>query len=227
MAEVCFNHAPVGWRENVKLWAEVLDDILSLNGKPSIHQINRFCERLRALDPSPSADLLLEEYLVLLRRTVADRMQSASSNADPFLIQGSKKVLTLLRDRGFKLIILSGTLESDVKREAELLGLKDFFGEHIYGAPITGSFSKLDVFLRILRQESIEGRHLLAFGDGPVEMEFAKSIGALAIGIASDERDNRSRRIDPIKRKHLVAAGADAIIPDYIDAEELLRQIFG
>ena len=99
MAEVCFNHAPVGWRENVKLWAEVLDDILSLNGKPSIHQINRFCERLRALDPSPSADLLLEEYLVLLRRTVADRMQSASSNADPFFDPGQESFNVTARPR--------------------------------------------------------------------------------------------------------------------------------
>jgi hypothetical protein len=125
------------------------------------------------------------------------------------------------------MIILSGSDEKDVRKEAKVLGLCDFFGTHIYGAPARGAFSKRDVIERLMAEEGIEGSRLLAFGDGPVEIGFAKAVGGLAVGVASDEEENGSHYVDPVKRKHLIAAGADVIIPDYVDATDLLRQILG
>jgi hypothetical protein len=112
-----------------------------------------------------------------------------------------------------------------VKREARLLGLQEFFGEHIYGSTPGRHFSKKDVIDRILAEERIEGRHLLAFGDGPVEIEFTKAVGGVAIGVASDENANGSGLLDADKREHLVRAGADVIIPDYREARVLLEKI--
>ena len=45
----------------------------------------------------------------------------------------------------------------------------------------------------------------------------------LAIGVASDEvaRDGRN---NPLKYEHLQAAGADMIVPDYRNLDELLRE---
>ena len=124
------------------------------------------------------------------------------------------------------LIILSGTVQDDVRSETSLLGLSRFFGAHIYGSSPHGTFSKKDVIDRIMREEDIEGHHLLAFGDGPVEISFTKMVGGLAIGLASDEEQNGSHRIDLAKREQLVAAGADVIIPDYAEADGLLAAIF-
>lgn len=111
--------------------------------------------------------------------------------------------------------------------EAALLGLAEFFGHHIYGSSRGMAFSKKDVIERIMREERIEGHHLLSFGDGPVEIEFTKAVGGLAIGVASDEDVNGSHHVDPFKREQLLRAGADAIIPDYAEHQLLLREIFG
>jgi hypothetical protein len=84
----------------------------------------------------------------------------------------------------------------------------------------------MQIIDRILREENIEGRNLLSFGDGPVEIEFTKAIGGLAVGVASDERTNGSGIIDEQKREHLVRAGADAIIPDYRNLQWILEAFF-
>lgn len=143
-----------------------------------------------------------------------------------FVIAGGFTLLDQLRDRGLRLIILSGTAEPDVKREAELLGLSAYFGAHIYGSMSGKEFSKKQVIDRILREENIEGRHLLSFGDGPVEIEFTKAVGGRAVGVASDERTHGSGIMDEQKREHLARAGADAIIPDYRNLPWILETFF-
>lgn len=226
MLDVCLGYAPPEWRDNPRLQKKLLGEILSLNGKPSIHQIRRFCELMGPCGRTLSPEVILGEYQSALREIVQQRIAAARRESDGFLIAGTRRVLTALQNRKVTLMILSGTLETDVRQEAELLGLTFFFGRHIYGSPLKGDFSKKDVIRRIMREEHIEGRQLLAFGDGPVEIASTKAVGGLAIGVASDEEQNGSHQIDPIKREHLIAAGADAVIPDYVDVEVLLAEIF-
>jgi phosphoglycolate phosphatase-like HAD superfamily hydrolase len=230
MLAVFLNSAPTEWRNDPQIARDILGEILSLNGKPSIYQAEQFCARLGASgQSSPQDKWLLDEYQRELRTVTARRIASVQNEphrCDEFVVCGARAVLENLRDRGATLILLSGTLERDVMAEAELLGLAEFFGRHLYGSPATGAFSKKDVIDRIMREERIEGAHLLAFGDGPMEIQFTKSVGGLAIGVASDEEMNGSHRVDPIKRDLLLCAGADAIIPDYAQADELLATIF-
>ena len=204
-------------------------DILALNGKPSIHQMRRFHEYALSLNvASPPPDELLNLYLQRLDETLQQRigrLLRLEARADHFVIAGAFPILDALRRRGLKLIILSGTAELEVKREAVLLGLAPYFGEHIYGATPGLDFSKKQVIDRILHEEGIEGSHLLSFGDGPVEIEFTKSVGGLAIGVASDEQIHGSGRVDEDKREHLLRAGADVIIPDYRNALPILETI--
>jgi len=116
---------------------------------------------------------------------------------------------------------------SGLKREAELLGLSGYFGQHIYGALDNyKSFSKKMVIERILRENGIHGERLLSFGDGYVEIENTKEVGGLAVAVASDEANNGSGRFDEWKRKRLLGVGADVIIPDYRDVGLLLKMIF-
>jgi hypothetical protein len=124
------------------------------------------------------------------------------------------------------LVILSGTAEPEVRGEAKLLGLTQYFGEHVFGSSPGNFFSKKDVIDRIIREEGIEGAHLLSFGDGPVEIEFTKVVGGLAVGVASDEQAHGSGVIDEDKRQHLLHAGADAIIPDYRNTKWILETFF-
>ncbi len=71
---------------------------------------------------------------------------------------------------------------------------------------------------RILAENAIDGRHLIAFGDGYVEIENTKQVGGLAVAVASDEANNGSGRVDEWKRTRLLGVGADVVIPDYRDA---------
>lgn len=205
-------------------------EILALNGKPSIYQMRRFTElspQFRAATPAP--ELLLQLYLARLDVVLRDRVGGVASgrvSPDTFVIAGARPLLEELYRRGVKLYILSGTAEPDVRREAELLQLKPFFGEGIHGSTPGQEFSKKEVIDRILREEGILGSQLLSFGDGPVEIEFTKAVGGRAVGVASDEENNGSGVIDSDKREHLMRAGADAIIPDYRNLTWILDNFF-
>ncbi|HMJ90603.1 MAG TPA: HAD family hydrolase [Candidatus Acidoferrum sp.] len=220
-------HAPESWRRE-PTQSELLADILSLNGKPTIHQMRSFADRMARESVTIGPENLFAEYEANLHRAIAERRNAieAGASRDDFVVCGARQMLELLRERGVTLIILSGTVETEVRAEAALLGLAEFFGNHIYGSARGVAFSKRNVIERLMREEKIEGHHLLSFGDGPVEIQFTKAAGGLAIGVASDEDVNGSHDCDPFKREQLHRAGADALIPDYAEASALLTEIF-
>jgi phosphoglycolate phosphatase len=210
----------------------LFDDMMKLNGKQTIYQMIQFAERVKECGGAPQEPLWYKhEYLRRLNQKIEDRLaglKTQSIAADKYLVYGSIGLLDELKCRGMKLYLASGTDEQFVKAEAELLGLTRYFGEHIYGAKDDyKSFSKKMVIDRLLNENGIDGRKLLAFGDGYVEIQNTKEAGGLAVAVASDEACNGSGRIDEWKRNRLVGVGADVVIPDYRDAAPLLRKIFG
>jgi hypothetical protein len=62
---------------------------------------------------------------------------------------------------------------------------------------------------------------LITFGDGPVEMRETKRHGAVAIGVASDELRRFGMNLE--KRRRLIRAGADALVPDFSQWQHLWR----
>jgi hypothetical protein len=112
-----------------------------------------------------------------------------------------------------------------VKREAELLGLTQYFGERIYGAlDDYQNFSKKMIIDRLLGENNLRGEELLGFGDGFVEIEEVKRVGGVAVAVASDEVNRKG--IHAWKRDRLVRAGADLVIGDYRCAEGLMQWLF-
>jgi phosphoglycolate phosphatase-like HAD superfamily hydrolase len=206
---------------------ELLAEILSGNGRPSIFQMKQFVERVKARDSeAPAPEELLRQYQSRLDQIIAERSEMIlrrASQADEFVVFGARGMLELLQQRGFKLFVLSGTLEERVKDEANLLDLARFFGGRIFGSPPDSArFSKRAVLDKILAEENIRGENLLCLGDGPVEILHARELGGLAVAVASDEDHNGSGRMDPVKRAQLSKAGAHVLIPDYRDAAALL-----
>lgn len=133
----------------------------------------------------------------------------------------------LVRD-GLTLIVLSSTVEERVRQEAEVLGLSGYFAGRINGCVgDPEAFSKRAVFERLLREHGLRGEQLLSFGDGPVEILDTKRLGGTAIAVCSDEDVNGSGVINPIKREALLAAGADAVLPDYRDAAAVVDRFRG
>src|SRR2546426_9103856 len=206
------------------------DDIMRLNGKQTIYQMIQLAERIQERGGSPRDPLWYKrEYLLRLDERIAHRLENLRSGAvaaDELLVSGARAFLEALQRRGLPLYLASGTDEVFVKQEAELLGLTGFFGRHIYGAlDDYKQFSKQIVIERILRENGIQGERLLSFGDGYVEIQNTKEAGSLAVAVASDEAHNGSGRFDEWKHQRLVGVGADVVIPDFRDAQALLRCI--
>ena len=210
----------------------VLDDVMKLNGKQTIYQMIQLAGRIDERGGQPLEPLEYKhEYLRRLDRHIGARTAGLARGeiaAEALLVHGVRPLLEHLRGLGLKLYLASGTDEAAVQREAGLLDVARYFGPNIHGAQDDyKNFSKKMVIDRILAEHGISGRHLLAFGDGYVEIENTKQVGGLAVAVASDEANNGSGRVDGWKRRRLLGVGADAVIPDYRDAVSLVDSLLG
>jgi phosphoglycolate phosphatase-like HAD superfamily hydrolase len=191
----------------------------------------QLADRIRQRGGEPREPLWYKhEYLRRLGVRIGDRLEGLRSgriSPDDLLVSGSRQLLERLVKMGLSLYLASGTDEPFVKEEARLLDVDRYFCGRIYGALDNyQDFSKKMVIDRILRENAIPGQQLLAFGDGYVEIENTKSVGGLAVAVASDEAHNGEGRMDEWKRQRLLGVGADVVIPDYRDADPLLDCIF-
>ena len=207
------------------------NDIMRLNGKQTIYQMIQLADRIRERGGTPREPLWYKhEYLRRLDERIharRDSIQRKERNPDEFLVFNARALMDALLQRGVPLYLASGTDESFVKAEAELLDLTRYFGKHIYGAQDNyHAFSKKMVIERILRENQIPGDQLLSFGDGYVEIQDTKAVGGIAVAVASDEANNGSGRFDEWKRQRLLGVGADIVIPDFRDASALLDCLF-
>jgi phosphoglycolate phosphatase-like HAD superfamily hydrolase len=210
----------------------VLDDIMRLNGKQTIYQMIQLADRIRERGGEPNEPLWYKhEYLRRLERHIGARTSGLAAGTiapDAMLVHGARALLEHLRGLGLSLYLASGTDEYAVKREAELLDIARYFEGRIYGAVDDYKhFSKKIVIDRILGENAVDGRRLLSFGDGYVEIENTKHAGGLAVAVASDEANNGSGRVDEWKRHRLLGVGADAVIPDFREAIPLVEFLLG
>lgn len=233
MCDLLLEHIPLQGGESRQALAQsLLEEILSLNGKPSIIQMQSCVRRAEQRGHfKPDTERLLVEYHQRLEQIIQERtnlIRESTARRDDFIVHGGRAFVESLRARRLVLIILSGTPEPQVKQEAELLDLTRYFNRHIYGGtPDLAQSSKRAVIDRLLREEGISGEHLLAFGDGPGEIALTKAAGGLAVGVASDEDRNGSGQMHPVKHQQLSNAGADVLIPDYRQPDALLECLLG
>lgn len=216
--------------EPVDELAAIVDDFVNrLTGKQTIFQMIQLADEIRRRGGEPRDPLEYKhQYHGLLLSRIQSRLDDLAMGrvvSDQWLVPGSRLLLTELQKRGVVLFLASGTDLNFVRREASLLGIDHFFEPHIYGAlDDYWKFSKKMVVQNILQQHSLHGEELLGFGDGFVEIEEIKRVGGVAIGVASDE-ENRAG-IDSWKRKRLIEAGADIIIPDYHECGRLCNYLW-
>lgn len=162
----------------------------------------------------------LDRLMVSVRQRI-ERVRDGSLTVTAATIPGAVDFLDLLCARNVELTLTSGTDEADVKNEADALGYIDKF------STITGSLgnkigdAKRVALQRLAEQGVKDG--IVMFGDGPVEIMEARHMGAIAVGIASDE--SNPGQLCPSKRRRLIRAGADWIVPDFRDGERLLEEI--
>jgi phosphoglycolate phosphatase-like HAD superfamily hydrolase len=204
------------------------DELMRLNGRPSIHQMGRLAELILEREGQPrSAAEYQADFQRRLSERVAARLEAARRDrqqADALLVPGVRDFFEHARGRGLPLTLASGTPLPHVREEAEMLGVAAYFEERIFGPVDTHdtTFTKREVIARLLKTHSLEGATLLAFGDGPAEIAETAAVGGFAVAVAGDE--THPGRLDEWKRDMLLAAGASAVITDYREVPALLEQ---
>jgi phosphoglycolate phosphatase-like HAD superfamily hydrolase len=213
-----------------QLGACVEEFVMRLNGRQTIYQMIQLAEEVRRRGGRPLEPLAYKrEYHHRLMERIRGRLaalESGSARPEDWTVPGSHAFLEGLRRRGVTLYLASGTDLQFVREEARLLGLTEYFREHVYGAlDEYRNFSKAMIIERILREEKLAGEELLGFGDGFVEIEEVRRAGGVAVAVASDEVKRRG--VNAWKRDRLVRAGADVVIAEYRKGERLLGWLFG
>jgi phosphoglycolate phosphatase-like HAD superfamily hydrolase len=207
----------------------VTEFVTRLTGKQTIYQMIQLAEEVEkrggvALDPLGYKYEYLRRLWARIEDRVAD-LKAGRRSPEDLIVPGALGLLDALRVRDVICYLASGTDQPYVLDEAGALGLRAYFGGHIYGAlDDYQNFSKRMVIERILRENHLSGPELVAFGDGFVEIEDAKAAGGIAVGVASNEATRQG--IDVWKRERLIQAGADLIIPDFREHEALVAHLF-
>ena len=212
-----------------ELEALVVEFVDRLTGKQTIYQMMQLSEEIEKRGGTPKEPLAYkDEYNRRLLPVVEDRIAGLTAgtlSAEPLRVLKSLEFLQSLREIGIHCYLASGTDVEFVKNEASLLGVAPYFDGGIFGALREyKKFSKAMVIQKILTDFELSGSELLIIGDGYVEIENAKAVGAIAVGVASVEDNRYNMNAD--KRERLIRAGADMIIPDFQEGEQLLSYLF-
>jgi sugar/nucleoside kinase (ribokinase family)/phosphoglycolate phosphatase-like HAD superfamily hydrolase len=228
------SYADAGESQYLKILEEVRDFIGRTTGVQTLIQMEGLEKMVRSfgyvseekiLDPAGYKKLFNAQLMKMMEKKMR-RVQEGKLSAEDCTIKGAVPFLQRLHRAGVTLYLASGTDEEDVRREAALLGYAGLFAR-IYGS--LGNIAedpKRVVFKKIMAgigELPPEQRRCAVFGDGPVELREARRNGAAAIGLTSNEEQRFG--VNPLKRKRLILAGADLLIPDFSWADELVSYL--
>ena len=214
--------------------ASVRDYIDKTTGVQTLVQMKGLCDLVRRfgmisepgiLDEVGYKKIYNDELLQMVTGRI-ERLRSGDLDVGDFTIKKAVPFLQALRKRGARLYLASGTDQEDVVREADILGYAPLFEGRLYGSvgDITRDAKKL-VLERIMHDIGDQAStRIVTFGDGPVEMRETHKRGGYAVGVASNEI--RRHGLNLSKRRRLIEAGADLIVPDFSQMDRLLSLLF-
>jgi len=205
-------------------------ELMTLNGKPSIHQMAHLAELVARRGGTPES---AEEYHDEFQRRLGDavrarleRVRQEPPGTDSLLVRGVRALFETLRARGIALTLATGSVLHEVRHETELLDVARYFDStHGPDSLTDRTFSKRAVIASLVHERGVDGATLLAFGDGPVELVETKAVGGIAIAVASDEDNHGSGRMDEAKRETLLKAGADGVVADFHHAQQIVEAL--
>lgn len=210
---------------------EVAEYIDRSTGIQTIYQMVWLAETVQRYGLNPQvhdAWWYKAEYLRRLLAPVqarAARVTSGEAPRESYMMAGSLAFLDALRAAGIAMYVASGTDHPDVVREVGVLGLSDYFVEIAGAPPDAMDCSKEAVLRRLADDAGLRGPEVAVIGDGRVEIALAREVGALALGVASDEV--RRHGINPAKLPKLADAGAHVIVGDFTPLDRLLAWLLG
>ena len=218
--------AQAAGQDAAALRAQTAEPIFGLGGRPTIEQMEWLAEEVRRRGGVPLApEVYKADYLLRLKdglHHLAD-LRAGRVAAEQLRVPGALEFVASLVARQVTCSIASGTDEASVREEAAALGFATLITE-IRGARDDGLDAKRVLIERLAAEQHCRPGELAVFGDGRIEMLVARAVGALAVGVASNEAERRG--VNAQKQALLIAAGADAIIPDFAQPAALLDYLF-
>ena len=214
-----------------KVEARVAEFIDKTTGIQTLVQMKGLIELVKEFGCVPEAEILdifgykkiYNDELLLMVREREKKLQQGELALEDFTLKNAVPFLMRLYQAGVKLYLASGTDEEDVKSEAKALGYDYLFEGRIYGA--VGDINKeakkivLDKILDSIG--TTESGQIVTFGDGPVEIRETHKRNGLTVGVASNEQ--RRYGLNAHKRTRLIKAGADIVVSDFSQMEQLLE----
>jgi phosphoglycolate phosphatase-like HAD superfamily hydrolase len=214
-----------------KVKAAVYELIDKTTGIQTLKQMEILLGLIREFDFIPEDQILDEhEYkeiynndLMEMVKKREEKLHNRELIVEDFTIKNAVPFIKKLHDKGIRLYLTSGTDEADVKHEASVLGYDSLFEGRIYGA--TGDINLeakkivLDGILDSIGDS--EAASIITFGDGPVEIRETHKRGGTTVGLASNEL--RRHGLNESKRTRLIKAGADIIVPDFSQSDQLFE----
>lgn len=218
-----------GEKEEV-LRAIVEEFVGRLTGKQTMYQMIELAENVKKRGGTPLEPLAYKTmYLDRLHEKIGYRLEELRNGTvepEKYMVPGAREWLELLKERGMRMYLASGTDHAYMSEEARLLDVVKYFDGGVFGARDDyQSFSKKILIAQVIASDESKGEQFLGFGDGYVEIENVKEVGGVAVGVASDEPD--CIEIDAWKRERLAKVGADFIVPNYLAREQLATALFG
>ncbi|MBQ8254705.1 MAG: HAD family hydrolase [Clostridia bacterium] len=229
-----------GWEKVMRsLMLELLSDgtketedkidayIDSSTGIQTVYQMKWLKEQVDAIgrgDVNHDVWWYKDEYNRRLMEEVSarkERLKAGIDSPNQYLISGAVDFVKTLKYAGIELYLASGTDHDDVLLEAEALGVAEYFSV-IKGAPRRAEACSKEAVIKMLLDESgLSSDSLLLVGDGKVEIALGAERGCYTLGVASDEE--KLCGLNPVKRNRLTKAGADVIIGDFTERDELIN----
>ena len=211
-----------------ELRAVVEEFVGRLTGKQTMYQMIELAENIERRGGTPLDPLSYKKiYLDRLWTTIEHRvkeLRDGHCSPEKYLVPGSRALLEALQERGYTMYLASGTDDVYMQEEARLLDVHRYF-LGVHGAlDDYKSFSKAILIQRIISSAAFRGDEFLGFGDGYVEIENVKSVGGVTVGVATAEPD--CIEVDAWKRERLVGVGADVIVPNFLELDQLFNTLF-
>lgn len=121
-------------------------------------------------------------------------------------VKGVKRLLNHVRQAGIATAIASSGSAWRVHDTLKTLGLSHYFSVVITGTEFAAGKSDSAIFLRTALQMEIRCEDVLVFEDSVAGTRSATSLGMKCVGIG-----------DTIRASALIAAGAELVLPDFVD----------
>ena len=214
-----------------KVAVRVADFIDKTTGIQTLVQMQGLIALVREFGCVPEEEILdifgykkiYNDELLLMVNEREKKLKHGELALEDFTLKNAVPFLMRLYQAGVKLYLASGTDEEDVKNEAKALGYDYLFEGRIYGA--VGDINKeakkivLDKILDSIG--TTESGQIVTFGDGPVEIRETHKRNGITVGVASNEQ--RRYGLNAHKRTRLIKAGADIVISDFSQMDQLLE----